>query len=309
MAVRCLLIDLYLFTGKIAMEAFESQRRSVPAKERDKASGMTLEAYERALEEENRRLPDELETIRSDLTGLPGRLWQPPGIEEWYRAVERAARVIAAEYFPESPAPLDEAACRVLLDRVRYWLETMAAARRLSVVRPLYGISLKRLQQIKAVTESDLLRRTGRVAGNVWSAWRWARWPVQLLRWIRRRSPAGVALEVGSTLALKAMHNYLARYGFDRACQELDAVYRLSSQGRHDGMADGNKRNSGPSAAPQPPEKDNAASGPLESIENNHDGRGTQAENVFSRKDQMRDLGEEPKGGRSAGDSDRRSKK
>ncbi len=295
--VRCVLIDLYLSTGKIAMEAFESQLRSVPAVERDKASRMTLDAYGQALEKENRSLPDALETIRSGLTGLPGRLWQPPGIEEWCRAVERAAGVIAAGYFPESPAPLKEATCRVLLDRVRHWLETMAAARRLSVVRPLYGISLKRLQQIKAVTESDLLRRTGKVAGSVWSAWRWARWPVQLLRWIRRRSPAGVALEVGSTLALKAMHNYLARYGFDRACQELDTVYRLSSQGKHDGLSDENKLNSGHTAALESPENDNTESDPLQRIDNKNDGRETQTENAFSRKDQMKDSGEEPKGG------------
>lgn len=249
MAVRCVLIDLYLCTGQIAMEAFDSQRRSIPAEAGDKASNTTLDAYGQALESESRPLPDELEKIRGTLTGLPGRLWRPPGIEEWYRSVERAARVIAAGHFPESPAPLDEATCRVLLDRVRHWLETMAAARRLPVVRPLYGISLKRLRQIKAVTESDLLRWTGKVAGNVWSAWRWARWPIQLLRWIRRRSPAGVALEVGSTLALKAMHNYLARYGFDRACQELDTVYRLSSHSKHGGLSDRDILSSGSGCA------------------------------------------------------------
>jgi hypothetical protein len=243
MAVRCVLIDLYLFTGQIAMEAFGAQRKSKPTEQGDKASHTTLDAYRQALERESRPLPGELEQIRSALTGLPGRLWQPPGVEEWYRAVQQAAHVIAAGHFPESPSPLDEASCRVLLDRARYWLETMAAARRLPVVRPLYGISLKRLQQIKAVTESDLLRWTGKVAGSVWSAWRWARWPVQLLRWIRRRSPAGIALELGSTLALKAMHNYLARYGFDRACQELDTVYRLSSHSKQGGLSDEDQRN------------------------------------------------------------------
>jgi hypothetical protein len=245
MAVRCMLIDLYLHTGKIAMDAFDSQRKSAPAGEGGKASRAVLDAYEAALEKESRPLPDELEDIRSALTGLPGRLWQPPGIEEWYRAVERAAHVIAAGHFPESQAPLDEAACRVLLDRGRYWLETMAAARRLPVVRPLYGISLKRLQQIKAVTESDLLRWTGKVAGSVWSAWRWARWPIQLLRWVRRRSTVGVALEVGSTLALKAAHNYLARYGFDRACQELDTVYRLSCHSERNRSSDEDRLNGG----------------------------------------------------------------
>lgn len=255
MAARCVLIDLYLTTGKMVIEAYSAQRKSMPAEQGDKASLTTLYAYGQALERETRPLPDELEKIRSTLTGLPGRLWQPPGGEEWYRAVEKAANVIAADHFPGSPSPLDEAACRVLLERARYWLETMAAARRLPVVRPLYRISLKRLHQIKTVSESDLLRWTGKVAGSVWSAWRWARWPVQLLRWIRRRSPAGVALEMGSALALKAMHNYLARYGFDRACQELETVYRLSSRSEHGGLSDRDALNSGHTAAPKLPGK------------------------------------------------------
>jgi hypothetical protein len=230
MAVRCLLVDLYLSTGKIAMKAFDTQRSSTATGQGERASRTALDAYGKILEtEHNSPLPDALEQIRSDLTGLPGRLWQPPGVDEWYQAVEQAAHIIAAGHFPESRSPLDEATCHVLLERSCYWLEAMAAARRLPVVRPLYGISIKRLQQIKVLSESDLLQWTGKVAGSIWSVWRWARWPVQLLRWIRRRSPAGVALELGSTLALKAMHNYLARYGFDHACQELDIVYRLSN--------------------------------------------------------------------------------
>jgi hypothetical protein len=255
MAVRCVLVDLYLSTGKIALEVFDAQCRSMPAGKAERALHTTLDAFGQALQAETRPLPDALEKLRNDLTGLPGRLWQPPGAEEWYRAVEQAAHVIAAGHFPQSPSPLDEAACRVLLERARYWLETMAAVRRLPVVRPLYGISIKRLQQIKAVTESDLLRLTGKVAGRVWSAWRWARWPVQLLRWLRRRSPAGVALELGSTLALKAMHNYLARYGFDRACQELDTVYRLSNLSYPGGLPDDDQRNGLRTTAPEIPGK------------------------------------------------------
>lgn len=229
MAVRCLLIDIYLYTGKIAIEAFESQRRSIPTAYADRTADVVLDAYTAELASASPPLPDELASIRSELTGLPGRLWNPPGIEEWGRAVKRAGRVIAAGYFPDSDAPLNEATCRALLDRGLYWLRAMADARRMPVVRPLYGITLRRLCQVKAVAESDLLRWTGKAAGSVWTAWRWAYWPVRLLRWLRRRSPAGVAVELGSTLALKATLNYLARYGFDRACRELDIVYRLSS--------------------------------------------------------------------------------
>ncbi len=228
MAVRCLLMDVYLFTGKVAVETFDLQRKSEPGSN-DTDAAAVLDAYETVLEENSRPMPAELETVRSELVGLPARLWNPPSIAEWRQAVEQAARLIAADYFPASPTPLEEARCRVLLNRGRYWLQAMADARRLPVVRPIYQVSLKRLMQIKTITESELLRRTGKVAATAWTAWRWARWPIKILRWVRRRSPAGAAVDLGFTLAGKSVLNFLARYGFDRACQELDDVYRLSS--------------------------------------------------------------------------------
>jgi hypothetical protein len=39
------------------------------------------------------------------------------------------------------------------------------------------------------------------------------------------------------------MHNYLSRYGFDRACQELDTVYRLSSHSKQGGLYDEDQHN------------------------------------------------------------------
>lgn len=233
MAVRCLLIDLFLFTGKCALEAYDAQSEISQAELADGNSEMVLDAYENELEKESVTLTSELTELRSELTGLPGRLWCPPGLDEWWQAVEKAARLIAAGHFPKALEPLDEATCKVLLDRGRYWLQAMSDARRRPVVRPIYQITLKRLQQIKTVTESDLVRTTGKMAGGVWALWRWARWPIKVFRWVRRRSPAGVAVEMGSTLAVKATHNYLARYGFDRACRELDMIYRLSVDPRN----------------------------------------------------------------------------
>jgi hypothetical protein len=241
MAARCLLVDVYLYTGKSALDAFDSQSKSIPLGNQGSTSDSVLEAFETTLEKENSPMPAELTAIRNALVGLPGRLWKPPGVREWCHAVEDAARAIAVNHFPTSAAPLDEATCRVLLDKGRCWLEAMAAARRMPVVRPLYRISLKRVVQIKAISESDLLQLAGKVAGGAWHVWRWARWPIKAMRWVRRRSPAGVAIEVSMTLALKSMQNFLARYGFDRACQELDVVYRLSGNPKPPRISDKNR--------------------------------------------------------------------
>lgn len=237
MALRCMLIDLFVYTGKLAMEAYGSDEEAPSMDTVGRASDSVMDAYEDALEAAMPDLHPDLIQLRGDLIGLPSRLWRPPDMAEWWQTVQQAAHIIAAGHFPQSKTPLEEATCRVLVDRCRHWLQAMSDARRMPVVRPLYRTSLKRLHQIKTVTESDLLRRTGKVAGGMLSIWRWARWPIKVFRWARRGSPSGVALDLGSTLALKATHNYLARYGFDSACRELDTVYRISSAKRDSGPA------------------------------------------------------------------------
>lgn len=237
MAMRCLLIDLFVYTGKLAMEAYGLDEEDPSMDTVGQTSDSVMDAYEDALEAATPDLAPDLDRLRVDLTGLPARLWRPPDMLEWWQAVKQAAHIIAAGHFPQAEAPLEEATCRVLLDRCRHWLQAMSDARRMPVVRPLYRISLRRLHQIKMVTESDLLRSTGKVAGGMLSIWRWARWPIKVFRWARRRSPAGIALDLGSTMALKATHNYLARYGYDSACRELDTVYRLSAVEGNSGQA------------------------------------------------------------------------
>lgn len=228
MAGRCLLLDLYLFIGQATIDAFETGEGQEGPETTSQTDETVLAAYETLIAKEETVANPELETIRDSLVGLPARLWHPPGGSEWRTAVQGAAGVIAAAHFPDSAAPLEEARFHVLLDRGRAWLTTMADCRRLAVIRPLYRVSLKRLFQVKAVAEADFMQRTGQAARGAYAAWRWGRWPFKVARWIRRRSPAGLAGEMAFSLACKAAANYLARVGFDRACRELEMVYRVS---------------------------------------------------------------------------------
>ncbi len=232
MVGRCLLLDLYLFTGQTVIDAFDTQNDiATPVKNQDEHAGETvLEAYEALIKEENALADPELAAIRSNLVGLPARLWNPPDRDEWQTAVKKAAGLIASSNFPDATAPLEEATFYVLLDRGRAWLKAMAECRRIAVVKPLYKVSLKRLFQIKAATEGDIMRLTGHLAKGAWTAWRWGRWPTKMLRWIKRRSPAGMAGEIAFGLACRTVTNYLFRFGFDRACRELEMVYRISRE-------------------------------------------------------------------------------
>jgi hypothetical protein len=244
MVGRCLLLDLYLFTGQSVIDAFDTQNdMATPDNHQDEQTGESvLDAYEALIKEEDTLANPELEAIRTQLVGLPARLWNVPDREEWQTAVQRAAGLIAAANFPDSKTPLEEATFYVLLDRTRAWLEAMAQCRRIALVKPLYKVSFKRLFQIKAATEGDFLRQTGHLAKGAWTAWRWGRWPVKMLRWIKRRSPAGMAGELAFTMACRAVTNYLFRYGFDRACKELEMVYRISREKDLNGRVEGGRR-------------------------------------------------------------------
>ncbi len=236
MVGRCLLLDLYLFTGQLVIDAFDTQNDiAIPDKNQDEQTGESvLNAYETLIKEEGPLADPELEAIRIQLVGLPARLWNPPDRDEWQTAVKKAAGRIAVANFPDSKSPLEEATFYVLLDRTRAWLEAMAECRRIAMVKPLYSVSLKRLFQIKAAAEGDLMRHTGHMAKGAYTAWRWSRWPIKMLRWIKRRSPVGMAGELAFGLACRAVTNYLFRYGFDRACRELEMVYRISREESED---------------------------------------------------------------------------
>ena len=244
MVGRCLLLDLYLFTGQSVIDAFDTQNdMAISDNHQDEQAGESvLDAYEALIKEEDTLADPALEAIRTQLVGLPARLWNVPDRNEWMCAVKKAAGLIAGANFPDSKTPLEEATFYVLLDRTCAWLEAMAECRRISLVKPLYRISLKRLFQIKTAAEGDFLRQTGHLAKGAWTAWRWGRWPVKMLRWIKRRSPAGMAGDLAFGLACRAVTNYLFRFGFDRACKELEMVYRISREKDKNGRAEGGDR-------------------------------------------------------------------
>jgi hypothetical protein len=54
------------------------------------------------------------------------------------------------------------------------------------------------------------------------------KWPLKVYRWARKRSPWGIAVEVGWQATKKATLAHLYGKTFDRACRELDTVYRMS---------------------------------------------------------------------------------
>ncbi|HVO85093.1 MAG TPA: hypothetical protein VMU60_11785 [Syntrophobacteria bacterium] len=226
---RYLLVDIYLFVGVLAVEAYGQERgdAELPSEPRD---------LEQSLEDLNDlKDPDaslsdpQLQAIRSRLLGGPASLLFPPGIDEWKGAIRAAAELIARRHFPHSDRPLEEAALGPLLERCRFWITSICDTERLPVVHRLHRIKLEALNNLRVLAEPGAGNQVGSTAARIWSWYRMSRWPASIGRWLRQGSAGGLAVKLGWLVVRGSLVNFLCRYTFDRACSELDVVYRASS--------------------------------------------------------------------------------
>ena len=71
------------------------------------------------------RLPDpRIQEIRNRLVDVNTLIFSSPGYAEWKSGFGDALRVIAETYFPESPAPMEEARLGQILVRCQFWLKS-----------------------------------------------------------------------------------------------------------------------------------------------------------------------------------------
>lgn len=229
MLVKYLLVDFYIYFGRLTLVAFEDPGRIIDENE------MTREELEETIEElhairEPQTLPldPEIRKIRNQLVGISSILASDPSFADWKTAVREAAAVIARKHFPDSHKPVDEAAVGPLLERCRAWIETLAKGEEYLISRRFYQMRLETLYRAKNFSNILLpgvlrgfLKRAYLGAG-------WLRWPLQVYRWTKKRSPWVVAFEVGWMAVRKASLAHLYGKSFDRACRELEIVYGAS---------------------------------------------------------------------------------
>ncbi|MCX5883181.1 MAG: hypothetical protein NTU74_15690 [Deltaproteobacteria bacterium] len=227
---RFFLMDIYLFAGKQAILAYdhESRHEAIPQDEGEIEQDLADLAE---LNEPEYRLPDpRIQDIRNRLVGVNTLIFSSPGYTEWKSGFEDALRVIAETYFPESPAPVEEARLGTILARCQFWLQSVCDTAKLPIFSRLHRIELRYLSSVKAATEHPLFRQAGTFAKKSWNAYKWMQWPLLIYRLIRKTTPAGMAASVGWTLVRKGTVNYLSRRAFDLTVQEMETVYRLSQE-------------------------------------------------------------------------------
>jgi len=225
---RCLLVDIYLFVGRLAAQAYHEEGNGKPIPPE-------LGEVEKALEDLDSLEPSEPDvtdtqilTIRNRLVGFPSMLVSSPGLEDWKKAVGHAANLIAGKYFPEAERPLEEAAIGPLLTRSQAWIKSLGRTEKMPVVKRFYRIQIQSLYRVKSFTDIWLPKQVRFFAKKTWNMYRWMKWPLIVYRGVKRSSSVGMAMDVGWVVSKRAFTNFICRYTFDTACRELEMIYSQS---------------------------------------------------------------------------------
>jgi hypothetical protein len=225
---RCLLVDIYLFVGRLAIQVYDEEEKEEP-------DSSEISELEKALKDFDSLEPSEPDItdpqileIRNRLVGISSMLISSPGLEDWKNAVGHAANVIAKKYFPDAKRPLEEAILGPLLTRSQMWIESVCKTEKIPVVKRFHRIRIQSLYRVKSFTDIWLPKEVRIFAKKTWNMYRWMKWPLIVYRGVKKSSPIGIAINVGWMLSKKAFVNFICRYTFDMACEELEIIYSQS---------------------------------------------------------------------------------
>jgi len=230
--IRCLLVDVYLFAGKLAIQAYgeEGKEEAIPTE---------MDELEKTLEDLDSLKPSEpditdpqIQEIRNGLVGLTAILISTPGLEDWKKAVRQTAKVIAKKYFPDAERPLEEAALGPLLTRSQIWIKSVCETKKIPAVKRFHRIQIESLYNVKSFTDTLLPKQVQTLVKKTWDMYRWMKWPIKVYQWVKKTSPLGIAMDVGWVVAKKGFINFICRRTFDMAYQELEIVYSQSRMGK-----------------------------------------------------------------------------
>ncbi len=227
--IKFLMTDIYLFFGKLAMEAFgHTDTKKFQELKTEADLEKTLKELNSLADNGDLVLDPEIKIIRERLIGFVAFLTSMPTLTEWKNAVCEAGRIISRKYFPESAAPLEEAALGPLLERGRHWISTLGKGEEYLFLRYLYSVRLETLYRAKNISDLVLSRPFKIFLKKAFKTYGWFKWPFNAYRWAKKRSPWMIALELGWLAAKKSSLAYIYGKTFDQACKEIENVYRQS---------------------------------------------------------------------------------
>lgn len=225
--LKLLVMDLYLFLGGLALKAYDRKEDAFVDEGETTLENTLEQLYDLNGMASGEQDPDILE-IRKSLVGFPAMMVKNPTFDQWWQAILDAARVVAAKHFPESPAPLKEAALGPLLVSTRSWLNTLAKGEGILIVRYIYKTRLDTLFQAKDLADIALPPLVRKVIRRAFNTYGLLKWPLKAYRWSKKTSLPAIALNVGWLVGKKTVIVLICGRSFDLVCHELDLVYQLS---------------------------------------------------------------------------------
>ncbi len=227
MLIKYLMADLYLFFGKLALEAYD-EKEPVIQEQSEAELEDTLKALDEAAEQAESCADPGICDIRKRIAGFPAMIKFGPSFEEWKQAVYDAALIISKKYFPESETPLEEAMMGPLLERTREWIGILLKGEDFSFIRRTYKMRLETLFRAKNLSDTFMPKSVRNFSATVMKTYGWAKWPLKIYRMIKDVSPWGITMEVGWMAAKTSGRAYISGKVFDKTCKELETVYRDS---------------------------------------------------------------------------------
>lgn len=226
-ATRSLLLDIYLFAGKLAVRAYDGEEMGILELE-----SKEVEQGLQDLEEKGGKgfeVDDPcLQELRDKLPGWKNLMDSNPSFEELKKFVLDAAGIISAKHFPDSEKPLMEAKVGPVLERGQHWLQVLCDTGKLPLARNLLNVRVEGFLGTKQALEAWAPKPVRIFMKEAMKLYGKMKWPLKVFRWAKKFSPQKVALDVGMHLAYKTATGLLCRRAFDSICVELEKVYRDS---------------------------------------------------------------------------------
>ncbi len=225
---KYLMVDIYLFIGKLSLEAYSEAEISIPD-EGEKELRETLEELYALGNDGGPKFDSQIQEIRNQLVGFPSILISNPTFAKWQAAVHDAALIIAKNHFPDSGYPIEEAALGPLLESVRTWAGKVSQGTQRLLTRRLFNLRLETIYKAKNLSESAIPKAMQGFIKKLYKTYGWLKGPLKVYRLVRKATPWKISLEVGWAVSKKAGLAYIHGRAFDTACEELEQVYRRSS--------------------------------------------------------------------------------
>ena len=227
---RTLLLDVYLFIGLLAIDAYDPQNiKKGKIIDNDRLAETLAALYDSNKSNEWQNDPEVFE-IRSQLIGIPKRIIKPPSFSEWRQSILQAANILAARHFDQSKTPLEEAALGPIILQARSFLRSITEVSHYTGFKYLFAVRLESLYNAHAFVGNLPAWHLTSLVQKAWGGYQTLRWPIKLYRWIRHSSPSGIAMGMGWEVLRKTIINFLARFTFDKTCKEIDKLYNSSKK-------------------------------------------------------------------------------